>query len=95
MITINFRISLEIISEDEILIKSICVCVLRRERKMFEITKHDVMYYGYNQVQILDSYPTFNLVEIKNLNNDEIKVVDKNSLTKDKSIEKSISIKIL
>lgn len=53
------------------------------------------MYYGYNQVQILDSYPIFNLVEIKNLNNDEIKVVDKNSLTKDKSIEKSISIKIL
>lgn len=60
-----------------------------------EIKKHDIMYYGYNQVQILDSYPTFNLVKIKNLTNDEIKVVDKNSLTKDKSIEKSISIKIL
>lgn len=62
---------------------------------MFEITKYDIMYYGYEQVQIVDSYPTFNLVEIKLLSNGEIKVVDSYGLTNERSIEKSISIKIL
>lgn len=62
---------------------------------MFEITKYDIMYYGHEQVQIVDSYPTFNLVEIKLLSNGEIKVVDSYGLTNERSIEKSISIKIL